>query len=66
MARAGYVCISIIHQTLTWTTGSLSCAQMLVHVIAHWGLRTPKESALKVDREENPLPHLGIEPASAV
>ena len=26
--------VSIIHQTLTWTKGSLTCIQMLMHVIA--------------------------------
>ena len=41
---AGYVCVAIIHQTLTGTTGFLSCAQMLMHVIAHGGVWTPKES----------------------
>ena len=44
MVRAGYVCVAIIHQTLTWTTGSSSCVQMLIHVIANRGVRTPKES----------------------
>ena len=44
MVRAGYVCVAIIHRTPTWTTGSLSCAQMLMHVIAHGGVRTRKES----------------------
>ena len=37
-------CHIIIHQTLTWTTGSSSCAQMLINVIAHEGVWTPKES----------------------
>ena len=35
---------TIIHRTLTWTTGSLSGAQMLMQAIAHGGVRTPKES----------------------
>ena len=35
MVRAGYVCIALLHRTLTWTSGSLSCAQMLMHAIAH-------------------------------
>ena len=39
--RAGCFIVSIIHQTLTWTTGSLTCAQVLAHVIAHVGVRTP-------------------------
>ena len=36
--------VAIIHRTLTWTTGSLSCAQMLMHAIVRRGVRTPKES----------------------
>ena len=44
MVRAGYVCVAIIHRTLKWTTESLSCAQMLMHAIAHGGVRTPIES----------------------
>ena len=42
--RAGYAWFSIIHRTLTRTTGSLSCAQMLMPTIAQGGVRTPKES----------------------
>ena len=46
----GVVSVSIIHRTLTWTTGSLTCAQMLMHAIAHGDVRTHvRESALKVD-----------------
>ena len=41
---ACWVCVAIIHRTLTWTTGSLSCAQMLMHAITHRGVGTPKES----------------------
>ena len=44
MVHAGYVCIAITHRTLTWTTGSLSCTQMLMHAIAHGGVQTLKES----------------------
>ena len=33
--HAGCFSVSIIHQTPTWTTGSLTCAQMLMHAIAH-------------------------------
>ena len=51
---------------LTWTTGSLTSAQMLIHEIAHRGVRTHirvfTESWLW---EKNPLPHQGIESASA-
>ena len=68
MVPAGYVCVAIIRQTLTWTTGSLTCAQMLKHAIAHGGVQTHvRESALKVDsgRKKKALPHRGLEPASA-
>ena len=50
MVRAGYVSIATIHRTLTWTTGSLSCTQMLMHAIAYGGCTdTERESALKAD-----------------
>ena len=42
---------------------------MLMHVIAHGGCTdTVRESALEVDSggEKNPLPHLGLEPASVL
>ena len=57
----------IIHRTLTWTTGSLTCAQMLMHATAQGGCTdTVREFALKaVPGRKNPLPHRGIEPASA-
>ena len=49
-AHAGCFSISIIHQTLTWATGYLQCAQMLMYAIAHGGCtHTERESALKVD-----------------
>ena len=48
MVHAGYVCVAIIHRTLMWTTGSLTCAQMLIHTVAHSGVWTLKESTLKV------------------
>ena len=47
------------------------CTEMLIHAIAHGEggggccTDTVRESALKVDWEKNPLPHRGIEPASA-
>ena len=44
MVYAGYLCVAIIHQNLTWTTGSLMCAKMLMHAIAHGGVRTLRES----------------------
>ena len=43
MVHAGYVCVAIIHWTLTGTTGSLSCTQMFMHAIACRGVWTPKE-----------------------
>ena len=39
--HAGCFSVSIIHRTLTWLKGSLTCAQMLMHAIAHGGVRTP-------------------------
>ena len=63
--HAGWFNVSIIHRTLTWTAGSVTCARMLMHAIAHGGVRTPSESAVKVDWEKNPSPHQGFEPASA-
>ena len=39
---AGCFIVSIIHRTLIWTTaGFLAWAQMLMHAIAHRGVRTP-------------------------
>ena len=38
--HAGYFSVSIIHRTLTWTMGSLTCAQMQRYAIAHGGVRT--------------------------
>ena len=59
--------VSIIHRTLTWTTGSLTCAQMLMQAITHGVTDTHKrvctESWLW---EKNSLPHQGIEPVSVV
>ena len=50
LCMLGVFSVSVIHQTLTWTTGSLTCAQMLMHAIAHRGVRTHvRESARKVD-----------------
>ena len=47
--HTGCFSVPIIHRTVTWTTGSSPCAQMLMHAIEHGGVRTPKESALEVD-----------------
>ena len=45
----GVFSVSMNHQTLTWTTGSLMCAQMFMHVIAHGGVQTQvREPALKI------------------
>ena len=45
----------MIHRTLTWTTGSLTRAQMLIHAIAQGvggrGTYTVRESALIIDPE---------------
>ena len=39
--HAGCFSVSIIHPTLTWTTGSLMCTQMLMHAVAHGSVRKP-------------------------
>ena len=47
---AGCFSVSTIHRILTWTTGSLTCTQMLTHATAHGGCTdTVRESTLKVD-----------------
>ena len=38
--HAGCLSVSIIHGTSTWTTGSLTCTQMLMQAFAHGGVRT--------------------------
>ena len=63
---AGYSCI----QTNIWLPVlgiCVACAQTLAHAIAQEGnTDTVRESALKVDSGKKiPLPHRGIEPASA-
>ena len=48
--HAGCFNVSTIHRTLTWTTESLACAQVLMHAIAHGVVRTHvRQSALTVD-----------------
>ena len=49
MVRAGYVHVAIIHRTLTRTKGSITSTQMSMYATAHGGVRTLKESWLKVD-----------------
>ena len=36
--HAGCFSVSIIHQILAWTTGALTCTQMLMHATAHGGI----------------------------
>ena len=38
--HAGYFYVFIIHRTPTWATRYSTCAQMLMHAIAHGGVRT--------------------------
>ena len=38
--HAGRFGVSIVHRTLTWTTESLTCAQMLTYAIVHGGAWT--------------------------
>ena len=48
--HAGCFSVSIIHRPLTWTAGSLTCTQTLMHAIAHGECAdTVRESALKVN-----------------
>ena len=47
--HAGRFSVSIIHRTLTWTTGSLTCAQMSCMRLHTGCTDTVRESALKVD-----------------
>ena len=44
--HAGCFSVSIIHRTLTWTTGSLTCAQVLMHAFAHGAVRTHRKLTL--------------------
>ena len=41
VVHAGCFSVSIVHQTRTWTTGSLMSAEMVMHVIAHGSVQTP-------------------------
>ena len=50
MMHAGYACVAIVHWTLPWTTGSLSCTQIINACDCTGGCTdTERESALKVD-----------------
>ena len=64
-----YFCVSIIHRTLTWTTGSLTCAHMLTHAIAPGVCghreRVRIERLLWEKRRKKNLPYRRIEPALA-
>ena len=40
MVHAGCFSVSIIHQTLTWTTETSTSAQMLMHAVANVGVQT--------------------------
>ena len=65
--HAGCFSISIIHRTPTWTTGSLTCAQMLMHAVAHRGCTDTRKRVCTESWlwKKNPLPHHGIKPTSA-
>ena len=53
--HAGCFSVSIIHRTLTWTTGSLTCTQMLMHAIAHGVTDTYKSLHWKLTLGEKSL-----------
>ena len=59
--HAGCFSVSIIHQTLTWTSGSLICAYMLMHAIAHRGIYGHTKESLhwKLTLGEKSLASLG-------
>ena len=44
VVNVGCLSVSIIHPTLAWTSGSLTCVQMLTCEVAHGSVRTPQES----------------------
>ena len=49
------------------SAGDFERVRMLMYAIVHGGCTdTVRESALEVDWEKNPLPHLGFEPASVL
>ena len=56
--------VSIIHRTLTWTTGSLTC-DVNACDRTQGCTDTVRECTEGWPWEKNPLPHRGIEPASA-
>ena len=69
--RAGRFSVSIIHWILTWSMGTLTCAQTLMYAIAHRGCtQRCMDTCKRVCTEswlwqKNPLLHWGTEPASA-
>ena len=61
MLRAKYVCVAIIHQTLDMDYRILFGRADVDACDCTGGCTdTERESALKVDWEENPLPHLEL------
>ena len=67
-----YQCVQYFPVSKQWRDcqclGVLTCAQMLMHAIAHEGCTdTVRESALEVDSGRKiPLPNLGLEPTSVL
>ena len=56
--HVGCFSTSIIHQTLTWPTGSLTCTQLLMQAITQGSVQTHvRESALKVDSGKKKIPY---------
>ena len=65
--HAGCFSVSIIHWALTWSTGSLGCTQMWMHMSTHGQcMGTVRKSALKVDSGRKVPCLQEIEAASAV
>ena len=63
----GACCIFMCPNNGCQCLGFLTCAQMLICAIAQGCCTdTVRESALKVDREKNLLPHQGLKPSSGL
>ena len=63
--HAGYYRVSIIHRTLTWTTGMLTCVHDLSYACVYTrGLNTPTASQHNpFDSEKLTVPLTGFEPS---
>ena len=69
-ATHSYQCVLYFHMSKQCYgcryLGFLTCAQMLMRVVAQGAVETTQGSALKIDRVKNPLRHQGLEPMSVL